>query len=230
MPDIHKPWYKKSWGIVVLIIFIVILIILIAIGFFIINFIKNQPINGSPGPAEQELTQKYNKLIQGPGHNYWLGNPGASIVIVEFGDYACPHCRNSFPKIREISLKHKDKIKIIFRDYPSVAEHSLALALGANCAGEQGLFWVMHDKLFLNQGIASKDKIYELAKQIGADTIKFDSCFKNKKYLANIEKDINDAKALQLGGTPTWFINGQMIAGDIPKNIFNQIIENLINK
>lgn len=223
-----KPWYKKWWGIIILLIFTIILIVLIAIGFFITSFIKNQSSNDALSPSvTEQLAQEYNKLIEGSGHNYWLGNPNAPIVIVEFGDYACPFCRNSFPKIREISLKHKDDIKIVFRDYPSVAQHSLALALAANCAGEQGLFWVMHDKLFLNQGVSAEAEILELAKQIGADLEEFNSCLNDRKNLIPIEKDIDDAKALGIAGTPTWFINGQKIEGDIPENIFNQIIEDL---
>ena len=137
-------------------------------------------------------------------------------------------CKESFPKIREISTKYKDDVKIIFRDFPVVTEYSIDLAMASRCAGEQGLFWVMHDKLFLNQGISQKNEIFELAKQIGADVGKFQNCFDNQKYSEDIYQDIKDGEALELEGTPTWFINGNKISGNIPYNIFIQIVEELL--
>jgi len=63
--------------------------------------------------------------------------------------------RTSNSKIREISLNYKDKIKYIYRDLP-ILENSEYLSMSARCAGEQGLFWLMHDKLFQNQNLDFK--------------------------------------------------------------------------
>ncbi len=172
------------------------------------------------------------QLITGNEDNYSLGTNHPKITIVEFVDFACPYCKKSFSKIREISLKYNKNIKYIFRDLPIISEQSASLALAARCAGEQGLFWPMHDRLFINQGIKEKSEILLAAKQSGVEINKFETCFDAQIYLPQIEKDYNDATALGIAntGTPVWFVNGHQISGDIPEDIFTKLIENILNK
>ena len=203
---------------------------MIASGFYIADEVKR--IKNSGLGSQQKLfnsieyTKEIQKAVEGE-NNYWTGAANPKITIVEFADFSCGYCKNSFTKIREISLKYKKDVKIIFRDYPAY-EHSLDLAMAARCAGEQGLFWLMHDKLFQNQGISEQEQLSALANQIGADVSRFNNCFANKKYLPNIQKDFADAEKLEITGTPTWFINGQKIAGDIPYELFMEIVEEFI--
>ena len=164
-----KPWFKTWWGRLIIALITIILIFAVAISFYIYNSIKT---------AEKQTGiklsgQQYDAAI---GDNYWLGSAKAPITIVEFGDFACPICEQSFSTIREISLKYKNDIKFIWRDYPVVSEYSALLALGGRCAGEQGLFWPMHDKLFQNQGANTADQLTALTNQIGADTVRFNDC------------------------------------------------------
>lgn len=230
MQNIDKPWHKKWWAIILFIITTLILILMIASGFYIADEVKR--IKNSGLGSQQKLfnsieyTKEIQKAVEGE-NNYWTGAANPKITIVEFADFSCGYCKNSFTKIREISLKYKKDVKIIFRDYPAY-EHSLDLAMAARCAGEQGLFWLMHDKLFQNQGISEQEQLSALANQIGADVSRFNNCFANKKYLPNIQKDFADAEKLEITGTPTWFINGQKIAGDIPYELFMEIVEEFI--
>lgn len=226
MENSSSAWYKKWWGAMIVIIIIIILSLITAFAFYIYNFTKTIKKEGSSGIKQVELSEEERKLIEGE-NNYWLGAPNPKITIVEFSDFACPYCKNSFPKIREIGLKYKDSVKIIFRDMP-LQETSLELALAGRCAGEQGLFWLMHDKLFQNQGISETEKLIELANQIGADKNKFSSCLNNQKYLNNIQKDFSDGKSLGISGTPTWFVNGNKIEGDVPTNVWEEIIGELL--
>ncbi len=229
----NKKWYKKWWVIILFIFTTIILILLVASGFYIADEVKKiksglvdqnlLPLSPSPYQGEG-----WGEVIEGQ-NNYWIGAAKPKITIVEFADFSCAYCKNSFTNIREISLKYKKDVKIIFRDYPAY-EHSLDLAMAARCAGEQGLFWLMHDKLFQNQGVYKKNQLLELANQIGADVNRFNNCFTNKKYLPNIQKDFADAEKLGVTGTPTWFINGQKIAGDIPYGLWIEIMEKLIQE
>ena len=181
----------------------------------------------SPGLEENILDAE--KLILGDGSNHSIGADDAQIVIVEFADFSCPYCKASFQKIREISTLYNDKVKYIWRDLPIVHDYSLDLALAARCAGEQGLFWQMHDKLFIKQGVKEKQEIYTLAKQVGVDMEKFGSCFDSKKYIPKIQQDFDDAQKLGVHnlGTPIWFINGQVIKGTISDEDFDTIINHL---
>ncbi len=228
-----KSWYKKWWGITLILFISIILIISVASGFYVINLIKqikSGQLYNLDLSEHNNLNQQTQKLIKGNENNYWLGSADPKITVVEFSDFACLYSKNSFSNIREIGLKYKNSVKIIFRDYPINSNYSTDLALAARCAGDQGLFWLMHDKLFLNQGVSEKNEITDLAYQIGADMNKFTACFNSKKYLSDIQKNLADGRELGIKGTPTWFINGHKIEGDIPYNIFIQIIEGLIQK
>jgi len=213
-----------------LIIFaIFILALIVASGFYVFDVVQKIK---SGEPANRNILSRSvigGKQYSAEGNgNYWIGSAKPKVTIVEFADFACSYCKNSFSKIREISVKHKDDVKIIFRDYP-MHEESLALAMAARCAGEQGLFWLMHDKLFQNQG-AAKDQLIELAKQIGADTVKFSQCLDSDKYAAQIQKDYDAGEELGVTGTPTWFINGYRVKGDIPYEVFAGVVEELIRE
>ena len=219
-----KPWYKTWWGVGILLFSAVILFLLSSGIFYFIGTYKNAK-NRLNSAAPKLSGQVYQAAA---GEHYWLGAETAPITIVEFGDFACPVCEQSFSTIREISIKYKDDIKFIWRDYPVVADYSALLALGGRCAGEQDLFWPMHDKLFQNQGISTADQLTALAKQAGADIIRFKDCLNKQKYLPQIQKDLSDGQTFGNTGTPTYFINGYKIAGDIPYDIFVKIIEELL--
>lgn len=222
----HKKWWK------IFLTTIAILVITLIVTTLVKSFIvyKNIKTNGVDYTrfANYEVNDEQKKLIEGTEKNYWLGSANPTITIVEFADFACPMCHNSFSKIRELETVYKDHIKFIFRDFPANTEHSVKLAGAARCAGEQGLFWHMHDKLFLNQGISTQEEIITLANKLGLDNDRFKECLITNKYLPEIQKDFSDGEFLGVTGTPTWFINGHKIEGDIPYELFKKIIEELI--
>lgn len=226
MNNIIKPWYKKWWGILLLFILLFFLSIFSAFALLVLNA-KNEIESGNAPLLLSK--QKMPAEIIGTEKNYWLGSANPKITIVEFGDFACHYCKNSFFKIREITQTYKNDIKLIYRDYPVISKFSEKLSLAARCAGEQGLFWVMYDKLFLNQGINTDAEVLALFKQTGGDESRFASCYQNNKYLPEIEQDLKDGGTLNIGGTPTWFVNGQRLEGDVPYEYFINLIDNFLN-
>ncbi len=223
----NKRWYKKKWGILFIALFTIALIFLIAFVFLVLNVIKKSN-QGQLVPNPTSGGTEISKIITGPGDNFSIGATNPKITIVEFSDFSCPYCKNSFPVIRELSRKYKKNVKIIFRDYPIITEQSGDLAMAGRCAGEQGLFWPMHDKLFINQGVAERKEIINLAMQVGTDVERFTKCFDSKKYLSKIQKDFSDGQELGITGTPTWFINGHKVKGSLPLSAFEEIINKTI--
>ena len=220
----EKKWYKKLWGMTLLILLFIIIGITIAFGLFIFSLTKDINKENTNPPSK-----KY-ELNFSEKNNYWLGTTEPKITIFEFADFNCPLCKNSFSTVREISLKYKNDVKIIYKDFPVLA-NSIDLSLAGRCAGEQDLFWPMHDKLFQNQSNLDPTKTEEIiaiAKQTGININKFSSCLSQKKYLTDIQKDYSDGLLIEATGTPTWLINGYKISGDIPYETFIQIIEELI--
>lgn len=227
-----QPWYKRWWGKAILITLGVVLTLLIASGFYIWNQMQ-----------EYKKLNEYNQKISsdkalqsaiyGPGTNYILGSETAVLTIVEFSDFACPYCNQAHSILKKITSRYPGKVKIIYRDLP-LHENSVALALGARCAGEQGKFWEMHDQLFTNQsslnvtGDELKSVIYGLAGTIGLNATTFDICYQDKKYYSNINTDYTDAIALNLKGTPSWFLNGKLLSGYMPEDDFLTLIDNYL--
>lgn len=179
--------------------------------------------------APQQVPETYvdetKALIEG-NNNYSFGTENPQVTIVEFSDFACPFCLASFPALREISVKYQDKVKIIFRDWPG-HEFSINLALSAYCAGEQGKFWEMHDKLFQNQSEtfgSDKNQLAILAQQLGIYNQQFQTCFDSQKYLPHIRDNFADAQQLNVQGTPTWFINGKKVEGQLSATDLENLI------
>jgi protein-disulfide isomerase len=103
----------------------------------------------------------------------------------------------------------------VFRDFPLEAIHSNAFraAEAANCAGEQGKYWEMHDLLFENQDQLDITNLKEYAARLRIDVSQFEGCLASGKYADEIRHDIEDGKKYYVEGTPTFFVNGHRLAG-----------------
>ncbi len=156
-----------------------------------------------------------------------LGSDTAKVSIVEFGDFECPFCRQSFVILKDLLAKYGNKIRFQFRDFPNTSIHprAMASALAARCANEQGRFWEYHDLLYINQERLLDEDLATYATQIGLDRAAFDECFATQRYAADVRADAADGEALGVEGTPTWFINGRRVEGVIPFDVFEKIVK-----
>ena len=143
------------------------------------------------------------------GDDHRLGNPQATIGIVEFSDYQCPYCRGFqqqlFPQLKK-EYVDSGIVQFIHKDLPLTQIHPQAMpaALAAACAGAQGRFWEMHDALYEN---ALAPALYaELARRLGLDTGKFSACQGNPASARAVWRDVADARRLGIGGTPSFLI------------------------
>lgn len=224
------PWYKRWWGVAIIIFLGFILASLIAAGFYFF------------GAFNEEKTRLLNvntenidiaRTINGPGTNYSIGPDDAPLTIIEFADFACPYCAKAHKIAKKITDKYPDKVKFVYRDLP-LHETSIDLGLAARCAGEQGKFWEMHDQLFANQSSLTtitpefKTTIYDLAGTLGINASLFDKCFTERKYTSNIALDLEDAITLKIEGTPAWFINGRVMTGYLEDSAFITMMDNYL--
>ncbi|MFA5047442.1 MAG: thioredoxin domain-containing protein [Patescibacteria group bacterium] len=154
-----------------------------------------------------------------------LGNLNAPLVIVEFADFECPVCAQAFPAIREISQKYQNDVLYIFRQYPVGADNSMLAAQASLCANEQGKFWNLHDRLFIDQNnIATDDDFKNILIASGLDLDQLSACLSQEKYRTEVLEDMQDALNLNVQGTPTFFVNGNKVEGAVPADQWEQII------
>ncbi len=157
------------------------------------------------------------------------GNANAPITIVQFADFECPFSQESFQTIRALSAAFPNDVRVQFRDFPldSVHTRARAAAAAAHCAGEQGKYVQMHDKLYLNSDRLAESDLRFYAEQIGLNLAEYDICRALPSTNDEIEADIADGVAAGVRGTPTYFINGARVEGDIPYTILTQIVNEL---
>ena len=228
-----RPWYKKWWGIMTIIISSLLLIVLTAISIYVINeYARIQ--KGSPAKFIEEQREAYLAALNRYTPNTH-GPQNASITIIEFSDFSCPYCQSSYAGLKAIREKYPERVRIVYRDFP-LHDNSIFLALSARCAGEQGKFWEMHDTFFENQEKFNSNLeevklvMPDIAAALGLDVPSFNYCLTNQKQFAQIEQDFNDANYLQVEGTPTWFINNTTrITGSLSAEKLEELVLGLIN-
>jgi len=154
------------------------------------------------------------------------GSRDARITIVEFSDFHCPFCMQVETTLKEVIAKYQGKVNLAFRDFPLRDIHPQAqlAAEASRCAVEQGKFWEYHDLLFENQDRHSRQDLLKNARMLKLDEKRFISCLDSGKYGPQIEQDIQDAVAAGVSGTPSFFINGVLLAGAKPAAEFEKII------
>ena len=199
----------------------------------IVDFLKTQDAQEKQGELLASLQKKYPTTVKlqapvieiGEGGRPAKGSASAPITIIEFSDYECPFCKRAEPTVEKVLETYGDKIRLVFRDYP-LPFHANAkpAALAAACAEEQGKFWEYHHKLFTSAALDG-DTLRSLAGELGLDQAKFDECLASEKYASVVEKDMADASAVGVRGTPAFFINGRMISGAQPFEKFQEIID-----
>ncbi|RME81522.1 MAG: hypothetical protein D6775_13360 [Caldilineae bacterium] len=169
-----------------------------------------------------------------------LGSPDAPVTMIEFSDYQCPFCLRHFQQtMPQIKAQYIDtgKVRYIFKDFPIASIHPQApkAAEAAECAGEQGMYWPMHDRLFQgqqaewNQNPDAVNIFKGYATELGLDREAFDACLDGGKYEAEVAADLNEGIRAGVTGTPSFFINGRFISGAQPFQVFQQTIDSLLN-
>jgi len=156
-----------------------------------------------------------------------LGEDGAKIVLVEFGDFGCPYSQEVAPIVRAIVKQYQADIQFIYRDYPIDDLHPGAFfaAEGGGCAQEQGKFWEYYDAVFGMSGELSVASLTGIADDIGMDVEQFERCIESGYYTDDVKNDTADGARAGVVGTPTFFFNGHKVEGSIPFTIFNQIVD-----
>lgn len=162
------------------------------------------------------------------GDSPFAGSKDAKVTIVEFSDFQCPFCAKGAELVSEIKKKYGDKVKVAFKHFPLPFHKQAMKASEASlCVYEQDTkkFWPYHDKLFGDQKKLGVEDLKATAAELGIDKNKFDECLSSNKFRAVIEKDLEQGKELGVRSTPTFFVNGQLVNGAQPIEVFAELID-----
>ncbi len=223
----QPAWYRRWWGIMIVIFLTLVLIFCIAFAIYIgqlVYLVKTGRL--APEQILGDQSKESNNISLVLSESFTYGPKDAKVTIVEFGDYTCSACKQEYPVVKQLLKDYGDKVLFVYRDFPALQDNSLSvvLAVAANCAGQQGKFWEMHDRIFLYSGDLTEEALKTIAIQIGLDSLEFGSCLADQENLKRIELDLQQGYNLGVRGTPTFFVNGKMVAGALPFSLFETAI------
>ncbi|MFC1768657.1 DsbA family protein [Nanoarchaeota archaeon] len=157
------------------------------------------------------------------------GDKDAPVTIVEWSDFECSFCARFYSQtLSKIQEEYIDtgKVKFVYRDFPlSFHPNAQKAAEAAECAGEQGNYYEMHDLLFEKGVKGGVDSYKQFASDIGLDTDEFNDCLDSGKMASEVKADMDAGAAAGVRGTPGFVINGQAVSGAQPFENFKQIID-----
>ncbi|MEK6945250.1 MAG: thioredoxin domain-containing protein [Nanoarchaeota archaeon] len=175
-----------------------------------------------------------------------IGNANAKVTVVEFTDFSCPFCQaaSGYNAQMASSLQTQNPswqpiVSNLLKDYVDtgkvrfVTKYTFGHSGGkpaqsvAWCLNDQNLYWKFYPLAFAKSATEVEDLnlMNEIAKSIGADMTKLQSCLDSKKYDAQFAKEQAEAAAAGVSGTPSFFVNGIIVEGAVPYSQIKQMID-----
>ena len=154
------------------------------------------------------------------------GPAAAPVTIVEFSDFQCPYCSKAEETVTKVLKTYDGKVRVVFRDFPlPFHPQAVKAAEAAHCAGDQGKYWEMHEKLFANQKALEPPALKGYAKALSLDQGKFDKCLDSGDKAKVVDSNRKAGEKVGVTGTPAFFVNGYQLSGAQPFEEFKTIID-----
>jgi len=204
---------------------VLVAIVLVFVGIFVFGG------NKTPAKSSGTGTNTPTSHIEGLGQD--------NVTLVEYGDYECPYCEEYFPVVQQVQTEFNSQMFFQFRNFPLVNVHQNAFAgaRAAEAAGLEGKFWQMHDALYDSSNwqvwsTATDPTPYfdEYASQLGLNVTQFKSDFASSKVNNLVNADMAAGNALNIQGTPTFFLDGKEISVAPTTSAFEKVINAEIAK
>ena len=177
------------------------------------------------------------KLIE--GGSPIMGNPNASITILEWGDYQCTFCykfhQNTLDIIDEDFIK-SGKVKLVFKDFPLNGPDSFLAAEATYCAQDQKKYWQYHNELYTNwagerTGWITRESLDRFAITVNLNLDEFNKCLDERKYQEKVILLHDFGKEIGIDATPSFLVfNGEKIIkirGNQPLEVFLRTFDEL---
>lgn len=186
-------------------------------------------------PQEEKITTQ--SLIQ--NGSPIMGNPNASITIVEWGDYQCTFCYKFHQSSKDALIEeyvNTGRINFVFRDFPLNGPDSVLAAQASYCADDQGKYWEYHDEIYKNwagerTGWVTRQSLDQFANTVGLDLVQFNKCLDDKKYQQRVLENEKFGVKIGIKATPSFLIfNNEKITkveGNQPFSVFRQVIDTI---
>lgn len=160
----------------------------------------------------------------------WIGSEDPDLVLHEYVDYACPHCRTSSVRMKmrlaqdsgmRIVRHHQPRMRCTSANKPGTPTQRCFHARVAICAGDQGLFWEMDDWLFQHYATPSKLDLEQAASDVGLDLEALHACLESPQTYERAQADADEARERGIRGTPGYVVDGERLEPDQLQQLFD---------
>ena len=205
--------------------------LVIALGIAAVVWVRRP--TSTPPATRPDSTQTRDPMIAQRSR----GNPAAPVTAYEFSDFQCPFCRQFWDKTLPVLEKEyiaTGKMRLIFVNLPIPKLHPNAVEAHnfAMCAARQDKFWRVHDLLYSHQHewekLASPSAYFRaLADSASLDTTAVVTCMRQRTEDWLVQADTREANGAGISGTPAFIINGGLLPGAQPIEIWRPIIDSI---
>lgn len=159
------------------------------------------------------------RRIENEPRAYAMGPRDAPVTIVEFFDYRCPYCHRAADWLFATAARHRDDVRVVFLELPSLGPESLEASRAAIASLKQGRYRAFHRALMGHQGALSSERIDQIARQSGVDVARMRRDMRDPE----VDRLIEDAHAMARDaggqGTPFFLVNGEPVYGFDPARL-----------
>ncbi len=154
-----------------------------------------------------------------------------TLLYFAFQDFECPYSQRGAATLEPLLKKYAGKTRLVFKNRPQTFHKQAAAdAKAALAAHEQGRFWEYHNLLFENSKNLGEDVFVKLAKELNLDIERFNRDRNSKTVEDQLNADIAEAQKHNFRGTPTFVMNGVVIAGAQPRPYFDNVMKRLLEQ
>ena len=154
------------------------------------------------------------KAIETPFAGAVGGAPNGDVRLAVFFDYACPYCKAANADVQKLIASDR-KLTVVFRDFPVLGDASTAAALASLSAAKQGRYTAFHDALFDGAGRLSGERVEAAEKVAGLDATKVTRDAADPALKAEIARNLDLARKLQISGTPSYVVGDKLLQGRV---------------
>lgn len=142
-----------------------------------------------------------------------LGDEGAEVTLVEYGDFECPSCGAAYPVLKRVKQRLGKRLRFVYRHFPIAethphAEHAAEAAESVAARRGSKAFWTMHDLLFEHQRSLGDQDLARYAAQAGVQAVELLNDLAEGRYQEMVRASFLSGARSGVNGTPTLFIDG----------------------
>lgn len=164
--------------------------------------------------------------------NVFVGNPQASVTLMEFGEYESEACAKANEVVKKLLEEYEGKIRFNFRHFPLTQIHQRSMKAGEAAVGaaQEGRFWEMHNLLFKNRRNLGTVSLKLYSKEAGVSNKKFLDDLVNSTYGWHVRNDLLEGLGKGVREVPAFFVNGELVAGKPTYDNLSKVIALALKK